>query len=155
MGDVRQEIALYNKSTIEILCRIIQGGGIMRRVVVDMQNALFADAISSALKNFDSDFSVYQSEAPEQTTEMCFDIQANVLIMEVTAYTPWRLEERMKIRDEVKAQLPNCKIVLVVDENTEKKLADKVRQAKKDGLVDNFIYGSVSSTYLSAIIDAL
>lgn len=127
----------------------------MRRVVVDMQNALFADAISSALKNFDSDFSVYQSEAPKQTTKMCFDIQANVLIMEVTAYTPWRLEERMKIRDEVKAQFPNCKIVLVVDENTEKKLADKVRQAKKDGLVDNFIYGSVSSTYLSAVIDAL
>ena len=30
-----------------------------------------------------------------------------------------------------------------------------VRQAKKDGLVDNFIYGSVSSTYLSAVIDAL
>ena len=56
---------------------------------------------------------------------------------------------------EVKAQNPNCKIVLVVDENTEKKLADKVRQAKKDGLVDNFIYGSVSSTYLSAVIDAL
>ena len=55
MGDVRQEIALYNKNTIEILCRIILGGGIMRRVVVDMQNALFADAISSALKNFDSD----------------------------------------------------------------------------------------------------
>lgn len=127
----------------------------MRRVVVDMQNALFADAISSALKNFDSDFSVYQSETPERTTEMCFDIQANVLIMEVTAYTPWRLEERMIIRDEVKAQLPNCKIVLVVDENTEKKLADKVRQAKKDGLVDNFIYSSVSSTYLSAVIDAL
>ena len=127
----------------------------MRRVVVDMQNALFADAISSALKNFDSDFSVYQSETPERTTEMCFDIQANVLIMEVTAYTPWKLEERMKIRDEVKTQLPDCKIVLVVDENTEKKLADKVRQAKKDGLVDNFIYGSVSSTYLSAIIDAL
>ena len=43
----------------------------------------------------------------------------------------------------------------VVDENTEKKLADKVRQAKKDGLIDNFIYGSVSSTYLSAVIDTL
>ena len=127
----------------------------MRRVVVDMQNALFADAISSALKNFDSDFSVYQSEAPERTAEMCFDIQANVLIMEVTAYTPWKLEERMKIRDEVKAQLSNCKIVLVVDENTEKKLADKVRRAKKDGLIDNFIFGSVSATYLSAVIDTL
>ena len=127
----------------------------MRRVVVDMQNALFADAIATALQKFDSDFDVCQSESPDKTADMCVFTEANILIMEVTAYTPWKLEERMNIRNEVKAQNPNCKIVLVVDENTEKKLADKVRQAKKDGLVDNFIYGSVSSTYLSAVIDAL
>ena len=127
----------------------------MRRVVVDMQNALFADAIATALQKFDSDFDVYQSESPAKTTDMCVFTDANILIMEVTAYTSWKLEGRMKIRGEVKAQSPSCKIVLVVDENTEKKLADKVRQAKKDGLVDNFIYGSVSSTYLSAVIDAL
>ena len=127
----------------------------MRKVVVDMQNALFADAIATALRNFDSDFEVFPSESPDKTTDMCADTQANVLIMEVTAYTPWKIEERMKIRDEVKAQKQDCKIVLVVDENTEKKLADKVRQAKKDGLIDNFLYGSVSSAYLSAVIDAL
>ena len=127
----------------------------MRRVVVDMQNALFADAIATALRSFDSDFEVYQSESPVKTSDMCAFTEANILIMEVTAYTPWKLEERMKIRNEVKAQSPGCKIVLVVDENAEKKLADKVRLAKKDGLVDNFIYGSVSSTYLSAVIDAL
>ena len=127
----------------------------MRRVVVDMQNALFADAIATALRNFDSDFEVYQSESPVKTSDMCTITEANILIMEVTAYTPWKLEERMKIRGEVKAQNPGCKIVLVVDENSEKKLADKVRLAKKDGLVDNFIYGSVSSTYLAAVIDAL
>ena len=127
----------------------------MRRVVVDMQNALFSDAIATALQNFDSDFEVHQSESPAKTTDMCAFTEANILIMEVTAYAPWNLEERMKIRGEVKAQSPGCKIVLVVDENTEKKLADKVRQAKKDALIDNFIYGSVSSTYLSAVIDAL
>ena len=127
----------------------------MRRVIVDMQNALFADAIATALKSFDSDFEVYQSESPVKTTDLCAFTEANILIMEVTAYTPWKLEERMKIRDEVKAQSPNCKIVLVVDDNTEKKLADKVRQLKKDGLIESFIYGSVSSTYLSAVIDAL
>ena len=127
----------------------------MRRVVVDMQNALFADAISTALQKFDSDFDVCQSDSPDKTADMCVFTEANILIMEVTAYTPWKLEERMKIRAELKKTNPDCKIVLVVDENTEKKLADKVRQAKKDGLVDNFIYGSVSSTYLSAIIDAL
>ena len=120
-----------------------------------MQNALFADAIATALRNFDPGFEVHQSESPAKTTDMCTFTEANILIMEVTAYTPWKLEERMKIRGEVKAQNPGCKIVLVVDENSEKKLADKVRLAKKDGLVDNFIYGSVSSSYLAAVIDAL
>ena len=127
----------------------------MRRVVVDMQNTLFADAIATALKKFDSDFDVFCSERPEKTLEMCDYTLAQILIMEVTNYTPWKFEERMKIRDTVKQRDPTCKIVLVVDENTEKKLADKVRQAKKDGLIDNFIYGSVSATYLSAVIDTL
>ena len=127
----------------------------MRRVVVDMQNTLFADAISTALKDFGSDFNVVQSEKPEKTIDLCSYAQANILIMEVTAYMPWKLEKRMKIRDEVKDKNPNCKVVLVVDENTEQKLADRVRQAKKDGLIDNFIYGSVSATYLSAVIDTL
>ena len=95
------------------------------------------------------------SERPDKTLLLCEVLLANVLIMEVTAYTPWKLEERMKIRDELRKRNPDCKIVLVVDENTEKKLADRVRQAKKDGLVDNFIYGSISSSYLSAVIDAL
>ena len=33
----------------------------MRRVVIDMQNYLFADAIALALKNADSDFYVCRS----------------------------------------------------------------------------------------------
>ncbi len=127
----------------------------MRRVVIDMQNVLFADAVAEALRRFDSDFDPVMSESPGKTLALCNDIQANILIMEVTSYTPWKLEERMKIRDELRKQSPDCKIALVVDENTEKKLADRVRQAKKDGLVDNFIYGSISSSYLSAVIDAL
>lgn len=127
----------------------------MRRVVIDMQNVLFADAVAEALRRFDSDFDPVMSDGPDKTLSLCDTVLANILVMEVTAYTPWRLEERMKIRDELRKRNPDCKIVLVVDENTEKKLADRVRQAKKDGLVDNFIYGSISSSYLSAVIDAL
>lgn len=120
-----------------------------------MQNTLFADAVAVALRGFESDFEPVMSDGPDKTLSLCDAVLANVLIMEVTSYIPWRLEERMKIRNELKKTNPDCKIVLVVDENTEKKLADQVRQAKKDGLVDNFIYGSVSSSYLSAVIDAL
>ena len=127
----------------------------MRRIVIDMQNILFADAVAEALRNFDSDLEPFMSESPDKTLSLCDIVLANVLIMEVTTYPSRTLEERLKIRKALKQKHPDCKIVLVVDENTERKLADRVRQAKKDGLVDNFIYGSVSSSYLSAVIDAL
>ena len=127
----------------------------MRRIVIDMQNILFADAVAEALRNFDSDLEPFRRESPDKTLSQCDTVLANGLIMEVTTYPSRTLEERLKIRNALKRKHPDCKIVLVVDENTERKLADRVRQAKKDGLVDNFIYGSVSSSYLSAVIDAL
>ena len=122
---------------------------------MDMHNYLFADAIAQALQNADSDFDVRRSEDTAKTAELCSFCQPYALLMEVTGYMPWKLEERMKIRDEVKAHDPHCKIVLIVDENAEKQLAQRVLQAKKDGLIDNFIYGSVSAAYLSAVVDTL
>ncbi|MGN0166349.1 MAG: hypothetical protein ACI39R_09230 [Lachnospiraceae bacterium] len=127
----------------------------MRRVVVDMQNYLFADAIAQSLQNADSDFSVHNSESPDKTAELCRLCMPYALLMEVNGNSPWKLEERLKILDEVKEQNPDCKVVLIVDENAEKKLAKQVLQTKKDGIIDNFIYGSVSATYLSAVIDTL
>lgn len=127
----------------------------MRRVVIDMQNYLFADAIALALKNADSDFDVRRSENPENTVDLCRLSVPYALLMEVTGYSPWRLEERMIIRNEVKRLTPHCKIVLIVDENAEKPLARRVLQAKKDGLIDNFIFGSVSAEYLTAVVDTL
>ncbi len=127
----------------------------MRRVVIDMQNYLFADAIALALKNADSDFDVRRSENPENTVDLCRLSVPYALLMEVTGYSPWRLEERMIIRNEVKRLTPHCKIVLIVDENAERPLARRVLQAKKDGLIDNFIFGSVSAEYLTAVVDTL
>ena len=92
----------------------------MRRIVVDMQNALFTDAIAAALRNFDSDFEVFESELPQKTAELCGDVRADVLIAEVTSCTPWTFEDRMKTRSELKKICRRCKIVLTVDENNEK-----------------------------------
>ena len=75
--------------------------------------------------------------------------------MEATSLNYSGYDERMKITSEVRRTLPNCKVVLIVDENAEQKLAEKVRLAKKDGLIDSFIYSSVSSSYLAAVIDSL
>lgn len=127
----------------------------MRRVIIDMKNYLFADAVRRSLISFDADFEPYKTEKTEETAALCQMLHPYALIMEVTEPSPWGLSARMRIRDLVKTQEPHCKIVLMVDENTEKKLADKVRQAKKDGLIDGFIYGSISTTYLAAVIDTL
>ena len=68
--------------------------------------------------------------------------------MEVTGYTPWKLCERMKLRDEVKRVCPDCKIAFIVDSNTEKQAAKDIRDAKKNGLIDQFFYGSMTAEYL-------
>ena len=47
------------------------------------------------------------------------------------------------------------KTLLLVDENADEMLAADVRQTVKDRLVDNFIYASVSPTYLAGVIDTL
>ena len=127
----------------------------MRRVVLDMQCNMFAEAISQALTRSDPDFAVCRAESPSETARLCRSMAAYAVIMEVTGYTPWRLSERLALRDEVKRQIPLCKVVLLVDEKADAALATAVRQAKKDGLADNFIYGSVSPDYLAAVIDTL
>ena len=127
----------------------------MKRIVLDMQCAMFATAISQALERSDPDFNVLRAEAPEKTAALCRSSLAYALNMEVTGYPPWRLEERLRLRNEVKRQRPDCKILLLVDENADRALAFRVLQAKKDGRIDNFIYASVSPTYLAAVLDTL
>ena len=127
----------------------------MRRVVLDMQCNMFAEAISQALTRSDPDFAVCRAESPSETARLCRSMAAYAVIMEVTGYTPWRLSERLALRDDIKRQIPLCKGVLRVDEKADAALATAVRQAKKDGLADNFIYGSVSPDYLAAVMDTL
>lgn len=125
------------------------------RIVVDIRNGIFRDAVVRTLRDFSADFEVYACESPAGTAELCSITAADVLLMEVTSCPLWRLEDRMVIRDRVKLSNPACKIVLAVDENSERKLADRVREAKKDGRIDQFVYGSISAAYLAAVIDTL
>lgn len=158
MINAEREILLVQSFEYKLLDKNTKIGGeicTMRRVVIDMQSFMFADAAAKALRRFDPDYEVYSAENPVQTLDLCFGLLANVLVMEVTEYAPWDLTERMKLLKLLKPKLPECKIVFVVDENTSKLLADKVRQAKKDGLIDQFLYSSVSSDYLVAAIDAV
>ena len=134
-----------------------KGGGKaqMRRIVLDMKGGLLAEAVVQSLSGSNPDFIVYRSSTPEETLGLCRVCRANVLVMEVMQKGIWKLSERLKIRNEVKKLSWDCKILLLVDECADEMLAADVRQAVKDQLVDNFIYASVSPTYLAGVIDTL
>ena len=127
----------------------------MRRIVINMQNSLFCNAIADTLRGSGNELEPYTIDSPDKVVEECKWIAPYALLMEVTGYMPWLLSERLKIRDAVKAQNPDCKIVFIVDENAERAIAKQVKQAKKDGLIDQFIYGSISASYLADIVDSL
>ena len=127
----------------------------MQKIVVDIQNFLFADSIAAAFRNSDYDIDVVRAETPNDTVELCQMYKPFVLVMEVTGYTPWLLCDRLRLRDEVKSVCPDCKIALLVDSNTEKQAAKDIRDAKKNGIIDQFFYGSMSSEYLMDQIYAM
>ena len=127
----------------------------MRRILINMQNSLFCNAIADTLRRSGNELEPYTVNTPDKIVDDCKWIAPYALLMEVTGYSPWKLEERLKIRDVVKAKDPECKIVLVVDENAEKEVAKRIKQAKKDGIIDQFIYGSISASYLADIVDSL
>ncbi len=120
----------------------------MQKIVVDIQNFLFADSIAVAFRNSDYDIDVVRAETPNDTVELCQMYKPFVLVMEVTGYTPWLLCDRLRLRDEVKSVCPDCKIALLVDSNTEKQAAKDIRDAKKNGIIDQFFYGSMTAEYL-------
>ena len=127
----------------------------MRKIVVDMQNFLFADSVATAFRSSGYDIDVIRTESPKDTLELCQVYKPYVLIMEVTSYTPWKLDERLNLREQVKAVCPEWKIALIVDSNTERQAAKDIRDAKKNGLIDQFFYGSMTTEYLMDQIYAM
>lgn len=128
----------------------------MRRIIINMRDYIFADAIAQALQaDADSDFTVQRVTSVDEIEQYSKLCDPYAVLMEVTGYLPYTLEERLKVVDAVKTANANCKVILMVDENSEPDIADQVRKAKKDGQIDQFIYGSVSANYLVALMDTL
>ena len=130
-------------------------GDAMRRIVINMQNSLFCNAIADTISRSGNELEPYTVASPDKVVDDCKWIAPYAVLMEVTGYSPWKLEERLRIRDAVKEKNLECKIVLIVDENAEKAIAKKIKQAKKDGIIDQFIYSSISASYLADIVDSL
>ena len=116
----------------------------MKRIKLDISNGLMDAAITRMLEQI-KEFTVIRGAA----------LPADVLLME-TAYDPgFTLGECLTRAKLFHSQSPECKVILLCDENSAPELARQVVQAKKDGLIDDFVYSSVSESYLTALLSAL
>ena len=127
----------------------------MRRIVLDMQSTLYARHMQRALMQDLKEWQSVIAERPDLTAELCRLHKPQALLMEVTGYTPWMLRERLAVRDTVRENDPACRIILAVEERADKQLAAEVAAAKRDGLVDEFIFLSMTDKYLPALLEAL
>ena len=127
----------------------------MRKIVLDLQSGLYAKAIQRILMQELDGYQVIISEHPDKTVLRCKTFRPYALLMEATGYAPWMLEERLAICDRIKEFAPGCKIVMLVDDVADAALAEQVTQAKRDGLIDAFLFCSASDSYLAAVMDSL
>ena len=127
----------------------------MKKIVLDIQSNIHAHTMERMLMQELDDCQVVISESPDSTAEWCKTHRPDVLLMEVKMFSPWMFSERMAIRDKVKRSTENCRVVLFVDDESNKNLPEEVQQAKREGLIHALLFDSVSENYFASVIDSV
>ena len=128
----------------------------MKNIVISMQNTLLSEAIARAFSDT-GEFRIEQilPGRTGDTLSLCAAVRADILLMEVSRLPAYTLESRLKLIECVRRAMPNCKFVLLCDENGDPELARRVKIARQDHKIDAFFYTSVTPGYLTAAVEAL
>ncbi len=118
----------------------------MKTIWVDITNSLMAAAVRQMLTHSDR-LCLYDDRGAGST--------ADVALMEVSCAPGCNVDGRLNIARKIRAARPGCMIVLLCDENSTPEMARQIIIAKKDGAIDNFVYSSVSESYLAAMLAAI
>jgi hypothetical protein len=129
----------------------------MKKIVVSIGNGLLAEAITQMLTD-SGEFQPFRlpvGTKKNDIVDQCEMLSAETLIAEVSYANGTTIGARIAEVKELRKKLPNCKIVLLCDENSAPDIAREVMNAKKDGLIDTFFYSSVTTKYLLAALYSL
>ena len=119
----------------------------MKTVLTGICNGLMAESIRHILEESGA-FRVLPLKEAESSV-------ADIVLLEV-AYNPgFTMDERIASVKSIRRRNPDARILLLCDENSTPELARNVAMVKKDGLIDDFIYSSVSESYLTAMLYAM
>lgn len=128
----------------------------MKNVIVSIQNGLLSEAIARILYE-SGEFKTYRVPVNHLCSVVndCIALAADILLMEVSCVSGTTIDERISEGIKVKEKMPDCKIALLCDENSNPGIAHQVVCAKKQGVIDSFFYSSITGSYLTAVLDSL
>ena len=107
----------------------------MKTVMTEICNSLMAESIRHILEE-SGEFRVLSIKEGE-------DSLVDIVLLEVACNPGFTMDERMAAVKSIRHRNPDARILLLCDENSTPELARKVVLAKKDGLIDDFVYSSV------------
>ena len=129
----------------------------MVKILVSIHNGLLAEAMTTMLRE-SGEFEPFPISVGSKTGDIaiaCETLGAEMVLMEVSYSNGTAVEARLKEVREIRSRRPECKIVLLCDENSAPNIARDVMLAKKDGMIDAFFYSSVTTKYLLAALLAM
>jgi len=129
----------------------------MVKILVSIQNGLLAEAMVTMLRD-SGEFEPSRMQVGTKKGDIALECEmlgAQMVLMEVSYANGTTVETRLREVKRIRSRMPNCRIVLLCDENSAPDIAREVMLAKKDGLIDNFFYSSVTARYLLAALLAL
>ena len=127
----------------------------MKKIVLSICNSLMELSISHCLTQSGGFQIVPIRPGCGEIARECADASADVLLMEAAFHIGATLDDCLKEARRLRSLRPECRTILLCDENSAPEVARRIALAKKDGLIDDFIYSSVSESYLTAMLYAI
>lgn len=127
----------------------------MKKIVLSICDSLMALSITHSLTQT-GDFQIASIRPGcKEIARECADASADVLLMEAAFNIGATLDDCLKEAKRLRSLRPECRTILLCDENSAPEVARRIALEKKDGLIDDFVYSSVSESYLTAMLYAL
>ena len=127
----------------------------MKKIVLSICNSLMELSITHSLTQT-GDFQIASIRPGcKEIARECAEASADVLLMEAAFNIGATLDDCLKEATRLRSLRPECKTILLCDENSAPEVARRIALAKKDGLIDDFVYSSVSESYLTAMLYAI
>ncbi len=120
-----------------------------------IRNTLLAEAITSLLSKMNPAFEIVEEKNAELFCSILATYLPDVVVIEVKEMIPHTLSDWLVRIHLIKQKVPNCKIALIVDDESYPELAELVKKEKSKGTVDAFFYSSSGLKYLVDAIDSL